>query len=197
MSHQSEIRKRIQTKRQSLTKQQQTNYSAQICQQIVNSGVLDNAGHIAFYLPVRGEADPTPLQLIDAYQDKHFYLPILSEHKENHLAFARYDENTKMVLNRFRIPEPDVTTASLLHDPSQLDVVIAPLVGVDSRGNRIGMGGGFYDRTFAFKKDENSSPLLIGFAYDFQLIEPQTPQDWDVAVDQIALQSQYLSTDDL
>ena len=197
MSYQSEIRKRIQTQRQSLTKQQQVAYSAQICQQVVNSGLLDNADHIAFYLPVRGEADPTPLQRIEAYQDKHFYLPILSELKENHLAFARYDQTTKMVLNRFRIPEPDVATASLLHDPSQLDVVITPLVGVDPQGNRIGMGGGFYDRTFAFKKDENRSPLLIGFAYDFQLIEPQTPQDWDVAVDQIALQSQYLTTGNL
>ena len=191
MSNQSEIRKHIQSQRQSLSKQQQAEYSAQICEQIINSGALDDAQHIAFYLPVRGEADPTPLQLVEQYSDKTFYLPVLSERKENHLAFAQYDQNTKMKLNKFRIPEPDVTVSSLLHDPMQLDIVITPLVGVDAKGNRIGMGGGFYDRTFAFKREQNRLPHLIGCAYDFQFIEPQTPQDWDVAVDSVALQSRY------
>lgn len=191
MSNQSQLRKAIQAQRQSLSKQQQADYSAQICEQIIKRGILDNAQHIAFYLPVRGEADPTPLQFVKQYSDKQFYLPILSDVKENHLAFALYDQNTKMKLNKFRIPEPDVEASSLLHDPKQLDIVIAPLVGIDSNGNRIGMGGGFYDRTFAFKKEKNLSPRLIGFAYDFQFIEPQTPQEWDVAVDSIALQSSY------
>lgn len=193
MNTQAQIRKQIQAQRQALSQQQQLDNSEQICQQIITSGVLDTARHIAFYLPVRGEADPTSLQLVEHYQDKQFYLPILSEVKANHLAFAEYNQQTPMKLNRFKIPEPDVPVSSLLHDPRKLDIVITPLVGVDSEGNRIGMGGGFYDRTFAFKKENVPSPLLIAFAYDFQFIEPQTPQNWDVAVDRIALQSQYLT----
>ena len=193
MNTQSKIRKHIQAQRQALSKQKQSEYSAQICQQIIDSGVLNTAQHIAFYLPVRGEADPALLQLAEQYQDKQFYLPILSDLKENHLAFAAYNQQTPMKLNRFKIPEPDVPASSLLHDPAKLDVVITPLVGVDVQGNRIGMGGGFYDRTFAFKKEHKQSPLLIAFAYDFQFIELQTPQDWDVAVDKIALQSQFLT----
>lgn len=193
MPIQTEIRRHIQTQRQSLSCDQQSKYSAQICQQIINSGVLDQAQHIAFYLPVRGEADPTSLQLIERYQGKRFYLPVLSEVKPNHLAFAAYDQRTKMKLNRFKIPEPDIPAESLIHDPLKLDIVITPLVGVDPQGNRIGMGGGFYDRTFAFKKKQQQTPLLVAFAYDFQLTEPQIPQSWDVAVDKIALQSQFLS----
>lgn len=192
MQTQETIRRNIQAQRQALSKQQQSEYSAQICEQIISNNVLANAEHIAFYLPVRGEADPTSLQFFKHYQGKRFYLPILSERKQNHLAFAEYNQHTTMKLNRFKIPEPDVPAESLLHDPLKLDVVIAPLVGVDPQGNRIGMGGGFYDRTFAFKKDHQQSPLLIAFAYDFQFIEPQTPQNWDVAVDQIALQSRYI-----
>ena len=193
MNTQSQIRKHIQEKRQTLNKQQQSEYSAQICQQIIESGILDNAQKIAIYLPVRGEADPTSLQCIESFQNKQFYLPILSEVEENHLTFAEYNQQTPMKLNRFKIPEPDVPASSLLHDPTKLDVVIAPLVGVDSQGNRIGMGGGFYDRTFAFKKEKRESPLLVAFAYDFQFIELQTPQNWDVAVDKIALQSRFLT----
>lgn len=193
MASQADIRKQIQAKRQALSKKQQSDYSAEICQQIVDSGILEKADRIAFYLPVRGEADPTTLQLVKQYADKQFYLPILSELKPNHLAFAKYNQDTKMTLNRFKIPEPDVPTESLLHDSTKLDVVIAPLVGVDPRGNRIGMGGGFYDRTFEFRKEKKQKPLLVAFAYDFQFIEPLTPQDWDVAVDNIALQSQFLA----
>ena len=89
MPIQTEIRRHIQTQRQSLSCDQQSKYSAQICQQIINSGVLDQAQHIAFYLPVRGEADPTSLQLIERYQGKRFYLPVLSEVKPNH--FHVYD----------------------------------------------------------------------------------------------------------
>lgn len=193
MSTQKEIRRCIQTQRQSLNQQQQTEYSSQICLQIIGSGILDDAQHIAFYLPVRNEADPTSLQLMEQYQGKQFYLPVLSEVKHNHLAFAAYNQQTRMKLNRFKIPEPDVPTESLLHDPLKLDVVITPLVGVDPQGNRIGMGGGFYDRTFAFKKEKQKKPLLVAFAYDFQFIEPQTPQDWDVAVDHIALQHRFIT----
>ncbi|PID46932.1 MAG: 5-formyltetrahydrofolate cyclo-ligase [Proteobacteria bacterium] len=191
MQTQSQIRQYIQQQRLSLSKQQQSDYSSQICEQILNSKLLDKAQHIAFYLPVRGEADPTSLQLLDAHRDKQFYLPILSEAKANHLAFAEYNQQTPMMLNKFKIPEPDLPSEALLYDPSILDVVLMPLVAVDPQGNRIGMGGGFYDRTFAFKQtNKQQSPLLVAFAYDFQLIDPQTPQSWDVAMDVIALQSQ-------
>jgi len=192
MNSQAEIRTQIQSMRQSLSQQQQTRYSSEICQTLIQSGILDQAQHIAFYLPVRGEANPMLLQQHAPYQNKHFYLPLLSELKENHLAFAQYTATTPMRPNRFKIPEPDIAPELLLHDPSQLDAIIMPLVGVDEMGNRIGMGGGFYDRTFAFKKSHKQTPLLIAFAYDFQYIAPQRPQDWDVPVDAIALQHQFL-----
>lgn len=99
-----------------------------------------------------------------------------------------------MKLNRFNIPEPDMTSATLLTDPRKLDAVIMPMVAIDPSGNRIGMGGGFYDRTFAFRKTERCKPVLIAFAYDFQLINEQTPQTWDVPADTVALQSQLIRT---
>lgn len=193
MVEQSEIRKRIQAERKKLTKPLQAEYSTKICRQIVDSGILDDAVHIAFYLPVRGEADPTYLQDVSSLSEKQFYLPILSTQNKNHLEFALYNEQTPMKLNRFKIPEPDVSPDSLLTDPRKLDAVIMPMVAIDQVGNRIGMGGGFYDRTFAFKKAERCQPKLIAFAYDFQLIAKQSPQPWDVPADYIALQNDLIA----
>jgi len=189
MQNQNDIRQHIQTIRKGLSQQQQTVYSAHICQQVANSHLLNDVEHIAIYLPVQGEADPTPLLDIYQHQNKQFYLPVLSPSQQNHLAFAEYNIGTPMKLNRFKISEPDVTDKELLNDPMKLDCVIMPLVAIDPMGNRIGMGGGFYDRTFSFRKESKAKPLLIGFCYDFQIIAPQTPQDWDVPADAIASQS--------
>ena len=193
MIDQSSIRSRIQTQRATLTKDQQSILSKKICHEILNSAALNNAKHIAIYLPVRGEADPTYLQEFNELSNKSFYLPILSKTNKNHLEFALYNSQTPMKLNRFNIPEPDVAEEELLTDPKKLDAVIMPMVAIDRCGNRIGMGGGFYDRTFEFRKTENCKPTLIAFAYDFQLIEEQVPQAWDVPSDFIALESEFIT----
>ncbi|PWQ92952.1 5-formyltetrahydrofolate cyclo-ligase [Leucothrix arctica] len=191
MENQSTIRKHIQALRQALTKEQQVAYSKEICERVIDSGILNKAEHVAIYLPVRGEANPTPLLDFNLYSNKQFYLPVLSSTQQNHLEFAKFDANTPMKLNQFKIPEPDVNESDLLKDPTILDCVIMPLVGLDPMGNRIGMGGGFYDRTFSFKKTSQMKPLLIGFCYNFQIIAPQTPQQWDVPVDAIATQTSF------
>ena len=191
MENQSTIRKHIQTLRKALSKEQQSAYSKEICERVIDSEILNEAEHIAVYLPVRGEADPTPLLGFEQCSNKQFYLPILSSAKQNHLEFAKFDADTPMKLNKFKIPEPDVNESDLLKDPKILDCVIMPLVGLDPMGNRIGMGGGFYDRTFSFRKASHMKPLLIGFCYDLQIIAPQTPQRWDVPVDAIATQSSF------
>lgn len=188
MQDQHAIRKHIQSLRQTLSNEQQQSYSQQICQQLLSSKLLKDAKHIAIYLPVRGEADPT-LMLCKQGADKQFYLPVLSPTQKNHLAFAKYDQKTPMKLNRFKIPEPNVDDSELLNNPEKLDCVVMPLVGIDPKGNRIGMGGGFYDRTFAFRKGIKSKPFLIGFCYDFQMIAEQIPQAWDVPADAIVTQS--------
>lgn len=194
--NQQRIRQEIGSQRAALSVEDQAKFSAQICQTILDSAYLQSAQQIAFYLPIRGEADPTTLQtlLAKTHPGKTFYVPILPNDKDAHLSFAPYDPDSPMLINRFGIKEPDLTKVDLLDDIGQLDAVIMPLVAIDPLGNRIGMGGGYYDRTFAFKHQEKtlSKPLLIGFAYDFQLIETQTPQPWDVPAEAIATQSEFL-----
>ncbi|RVU82779.1 5-formyltetrahydrofolate cyclo-ligase [Leucothrix sargassi] len=189
MQDQSTIRKTLQKRRQALSASEQQALSMQICEQLLASNMLDYMEHIAIYLPVRGEADPTPL-LNSKLSNKQFYLPVLSQEKAGYLTFAAYSKDTVMTVNKFKIPEPDLSQTNVINSTA-LDCVIMPAVGIDTNGNRIGMGGGFYDRTFAYRKQKAHKPMLVGFCYEFQLIDPQTPQAWDIPADAVVTDKRF------
>jgi 5-formyltetrahydrofolate cyclo-ligase len=177
-------RRNIRKRREELSGEKQQTISRNIASRILASQVFSNAEHIAIYLPVSGEADPTTLTKHASATCKHFYLPVIATH-ENSLLFAPLHSDTCFEPNRFNIPEPVCHPDELL-PANQLDLVLMPLVGFDMCGNRLGMGGGFYDRTFAFKKQNRESPpLLIGYAYAFQQIEKLDAESWDVPLDGI------------
>ncbi|MCK5896849.1 MAG: 5-formyltetrahydrofolate cyclo-ligase [Cocleimonas sp.] len=183
------LRIQLRQQRHVLTKKQQANYSQQICQQVAQSSCFRKAQNIAFYTPVQGEASPLPLQKM---ANKSFYLPVLSSAQAFHLIFIKINKETQYKKNIYGIPEPIHTTKDII--PSEkLDLVIMPLVAVDKEGNRMGMGGGYYDRSFAFKKDQKISyPQLLGFAYDFQLVEAISTEPWDVPLDFIASNKEFI-----
>lgn len=135
------------------------------------------ARRLAAYLPMRGEADPQ-LLIEAAWQlGKQVFLPCL---RETHLVFREYGPQTLLAPNALGIPEPQ--NSGILVSPRQLDLVIAPLVAFDAHGNRLGMGGGFYDRTFAFHRHYRRwrKPRLLGLAYEFQRHDELQREPWDV-----------------
>jgi 5-formyltetrahydrofolate cyclo-ligase len=70
--------------------------------------------------------------------------------------------------------------------PEALDLVLAPLVVFDPQRNRIGMGGGYYDRSFEFRKQAGrDAPILIGVAHELQKVEQLIAEDWDVRLDMV------------
>jgi 5-formyltetrahydrofolate cyclo-ligase len=93
--------------------------------------------------------------------------------------FAAIRRDTQLVPDFYGIPEP---ADPELIDPRSLDLVLTPLVGFDSRGNRIGVGAGYYDRCFSFLRQRRHwhQPKLIGTAYSLQQIDAYEPNDWDV-----------------
>lgn len=151
-----------------------------------------NASHIAYYLAVAGEADPQPLLEQTLTGNKTFFLPVIKKGNEVGLHFVKADKSTEFKANQYGIPEPvhQVDDEIL---PEQLDLIVTPLVSFDNKGNRIGMGGGFYDRTFAFKRESKArKPLLIGYAYTFQRSEFLKPEPWDVALDGIVTEEGFI-----
>jgi len=194
MSDQSTYALRRQLKRQraQLTPSQQHYLSKKAVEQLYRIPQLRAARNIALYLPVRGEADPRAL-LPHLRRNQRIYLPVLSPSKHNGLVFVRWTERTRFKHNKFRIPEPLFTQKTIL-PPAALDVVITPLLGFDTHGSRLGMGGGFYDRSFACKRyrRHTTRPYLIGFAYEFQQVEPPLErQAWDVPLDAVVTEVAY------
>lgn len=179
------LRRTIQQQRAALPLHEQAHLSQQAARHLKTRRLFRNARHIALYLPVRGEADPRSLRNA-ALPRQQFYLPVLSPFGGNRLWFVRWDANTRFRLNRFRIPEPYPRYRH--HRPARwLDLVVTPLVACDTQGTRMGMGGGFYDRTFAFKRSRSCQlrPYLCGFAYAFQQVGELQRQPWDVPLDAV------------
>ncbi len=186
------IRQRLLHKRSLLTKLEQQQKSSLIINNIKQSNEFKHVKNIAFYHAVRGEADPSGLMSPNSTQsNKLFYLPIISLDKENSLVFAPINENTQYKNNNFAIPEPIVEPSELINT-QDLDLVIMPLLGFDNKGNRLGMGGGYYDRSFAFKQSQATKPILLGFAYDFQQVALLDADPWDIGLDILATESQFL-----
>jgi 5-formyltetrahydrofolate cyclo-ligase len=190
-STKDKIRTILLDKRSQLTKQEQHEKSECIVKNIKQSELFIQASNIAFYHSVRGEADPSGLANKNTNRQKQFYLPVLSTDKKQGLIFASINQNTQYKNNQFLIPEP-IVKPSDYSNAETLDIVIMPLLGFDLKGNRLGMGGGYYDRCLAFKKSNIKKPILLGFAYDFQQVDLLSAEPWDIGLDAIATESQFI-----
>jgi 5-formyltetrahydrofolate cyclo-ligase len=119
-----------------------------------------------------------------------YCLPVLCD--DNLLRFAPWRPGDGLISNRHGIPEPDVTPSSLL-DADTLSLAVLPLVGFDRNGHRLGMGGGWYDRSFAFRHARREPPPhLVGAAFGLQQIDPLDAAHWDVALDAVCTESSTL-----
>ncbi|HIA59226.1 MAG TPA: 5-formyltetrahydrofolate cyclo-ligase [Gammaproteobacteria bacterium] len=163
-------------------------------QHIAARSLLDLIGHqdffrvaqrIAFYQVIDGEIDPQLLLDLALSEGKACFLPVLSRENPEFVSFAAYDADTPLVENQWGIAEPSPET---IVSPTNFDVVFVPLVGFNEQCFRMGMGKGFYDRTFSFKIfNRCSRPLLVGLAHESQLVKEAFPvESWDVRLDAIA-----------
>ena len=144
------------------------------------------ARHIAVYLPNDGEIDPGFFILLAQRLGKVCYLPVLHPVLTNRLWFCRFDSLTPMRHNRFGIPEPKRPRSDQKRAPWSLQLVLLPLVAFDAKGGRLGMGGGFYDRTFAFtRRSRGPRPRLIGLAHSLQEVERLPVAGWDIPLEAV------------
>jgi len=146
--------------------------------------LLARRRRVACYVQNDGEMDPFPTVARLWETGRQPFLPALAGAR---LRFLPWHPETPLVANRFGIPEPAASPAAAC-PPRALDVVLMPLVAFDSRGHRLGMGGGFYDRTFGFLRHRSARrrPLLVGIAYGFQRVEALPPEPWDVPLAAVA-----------
>ncbi|MBI5460988.1 MAG: 5-formyltetrahydrofolate cyclo-ligase [Gammaproteobacteria bacterium] len=186
-----ELRAQVRAARRALDMHQRQHCAEDCARHLLNHPAFRNARRIAAYLPADGEIDTAPLIERAWDMGKRVYLPVLLPHGENRLWFARYTPDTPLIRNRFGIPEP-ARAAHTRISPLALDLVLTPLVAFDARGHRLGMGGGLYDRSFAYLLHHNRwlRPRLIGLAYEFQRQARLPQQTWDVPLHAIATDRQ-------
>jgi 5-formyltetrahydrofolate cyclo-ligase len=183
------IRQVLRTKRKELTAAFQKEASEVLLSRLKNDITVKEAKHIALYLANNGELDLQPFIHWSWQQNKHIYLPIIHPFSKGHLLFLHYENNSPMVNNRYNIKEPKLDVRNI-KPIQQLDIILTPLVAFDHTGARIGMGGGYYDRTLAkwyehYAQNKQYKPSIIGVAHDCQQITKVPNEAWDIPLPKI------------
>jgi|TARA_B110000240_G_scaffold32516_1_gene35069 5-formyltetrahydrofolate cyclo-ligase len=187
------LRSSLREKRHGLSTEQQMAASLALFNMLGNQDFFRVAQRIAFYQVADGEIDPRMLLDLALSEGKSCFLPVIQQDNPEFVSFAPYYANTELVPNKWGIAEPP---ASEVISPTNFDVVFVPLVAFSKDCFRMGMGQGFYDRTFSFKIfNRRSSPMLVGLAHECQLIDSFPVESWDVRLDAVATEKKIYRPD--
>ena len=181
----AQIRKSIRQQRRALSKFNQYQHQIAVKKRLLRSGLLKKYKRIGIYLHNDGEL-ATDLIIKQLHNmRRQVFLPVLHPSSTNRLIFLPYKRTTPLIKNRFGISEPALMLKRI--PVSSLDIIFMPLVAFDEQGNRIGMGGGFYDRTLSVSNNQqaNNGPLFIGLAHELQKINNINKRPWDIPLDAV------------
>lgn len=171
MNDKANIRKDLITERNQLSKEKVLSLSNEISKKLLTLDVYTVAQNIAVYFSIKNEVSTTQIIKESINRNKNCFLPVV---KGDKLDFAQINNPDELTLNKYGIPEPKHDNTI---DISQLDIIVLPLVGYTRKGQRIGMGGGYYDKTLGAL---DKLPPLIALAYSFQEVECNAFDSWDI-----------------
>ncbi len=179
------VRRTMRSKRQALSSAERTRASRDIARRIVGAHLLRPGIRIAVYLPVRGEVDLTPIITRALRLRCHVYLPRVVDFRARRMEFFRFTDLASLTRSRLGLLEPPASMGPI--NPRKLDRVFVPLIAFDDQGRRLGTGGGFYDRRFAYLSAGRrwQRPRLIGVAYELQKLPAIDVHSWDVTLDAV------------
>ncbi|PYC23490.1 5-formyltetrahydrofolate cyclo-ligase [Aquipseudomonas alcaligenes] len=175
------LRRQLRQARRTLSPQQQKRAARDLYRQLAQHPLFRRCRHIALYLPNDGEIDPRPLLREAQRRGKATYLPVLKRWPRTRMSLQRVYPGEPLSRNRFRIAEPQDLPARQ-RKVWTLDLVLLPLVGFDEQGGRLGMGGGFYDRSLAYRQLRKNwhKPTLLGVAHECQRVDCLALASWDI-----------------
>ena len=190
MDKRSQLRTQLKTRRNALSVSEQDLASSKVAKSLSENKKIKQANQIAVYLSNDGELDTTAFIEWCWQENKAVFLPVVHPFSTGNLLFLQYKKNTELISNCYGILEPklDVTKVCPL---AELDVICTPLVAFDNTGARLGMGGGFYDRSLANWQQNKLFP--IGLAHDCQQVEQVPIKSWDIPLPEIITPSKNFS----
>lgn len=179
---QAELRRASLRARRYLTTDERNQRSRKITRRIVRLPEFVAARTVGCFISMHDEVDTSALIAHCWRVNKCVFVPVID--RKGAMAFAELLPETVLSRNRFGIWEPrDAVTIR----GRKLDVVVTPVVAFDDEGNRIGMGGGYYDRCFDFLGHRRiwRSPKLVGIAFECQRVEKIVPNPWDIRLHRV------------
>ena len=148
------------------------------------SPLLMRAGPIAGYVAHRGEADPLPFLMRAWHAGHEIALPhVPAQGEAGAMTFARWSPAAMLTPGHAGIPQPEAG------DPVEPAIVLAPLIGFDRAGARLGQGGGFYDRWFA----AHPAAMRIGIAWSVQEVPALDTEAWDMPLHAIVTEKEWIA----
>ena len=169
------LRREMRLRRRALSGSRRALATRAIVARIKGLPAFRTAHRIALYWPADGEPDLRNLAAHAWTYGKQVFLPVVGHAGAMH--FAPWSRHARLRRNSFGIPEP---VARRTTGVARLDLIIVPLVAFDARCNRLGMGGGYYDRAL---QRRHHRPLLVGAAFALQRVGALPPQPWDIPLD--------------
>ena len=189
-----QIRTSIRYKRLSLSQSFQEQAAQQLVIQLSTHPKVNNANHVAIYLTNNGELNTTPFIKWCWVHNIKTYLPVIHPFSKGNLLFLEYNSSTEMKTNQYGILEPKLDVRNI-RLPHTIDIIFTPLVAFDLLGSRLGMGGGFYDRTLQhwfpqYKLNNATLPYPIGLAHECQQVNYIPTENWDIPIPEIVTPTQ-------
>jgi len=184
------LRAALRARRQALSPAQRAHAAKLVARHVAQLLHLRPGSRVALYAAVRGELPTDELIALARRRGWMIYLPRIDQRRRGRtMQFMQLGARRRT--NRLGIEEPQ---GARTISPRRLDIVFLPLVGFDARGVRLGAGGGYYDRAFAFRRWRRfwHAPRLIGVAYAFQQVERITPAAHDVLLDAVVTEEGML-----
>ena len=139
---------------------------------------------LAGYMPIRTEIDPLPV-MAEASAHGPVGVPVI-QGEGMPLKFSRWQPDGPLREGPFGAQVPEVD------DYFEPEILIVPLVAFDSKGGRLGYGGGFYDRTLELLRGKRAT-MAIGFAFDAQEAKDLPLEPTDQPLDMLITESRILS----
>jgi len=181
------IRKRLRASRRALAAADHCRRSALAANAVKRLPMFAAGKRIALYLPFDGETDTADLIAAAEARGVRVYVPVISDKRHGRLRFYPLQGATTRGVFGISVPR----RMALPVAAQWLDLIVAPLVGVDGEGRRLGMGGGYYDRALAFRRRRRcwKGPYVVGLAFDCQRTDLEFAEPWDVRLNSLATES--------
>jgi 5-formyltetrahydrofolate cyclo-ligase len=181
------LRKKLRAERRSLSDSDHRQRSLAAAKAIMRLRMFSAGKRVALYLPFDREVDTAALIRAAQQRGVQIFVPVIINRRRCRMRFYPLEGDTSLGTFGISVPRLRVRPIS----PQWLDLIVLPLVGVDSGGRRLGMGGGYYDRALAFRRRRRcwKGPHMVGLAFQCQRTEVEFAEVWDVRLNSLATES--------